>query len=171
MTSSSALVLQPSRRRASLYVLGCLGFVAAGTWIAYTGEELTPAFGWLAVVFFGLCAIVFLVNALPNSSCLTLTHEGFVVRSLFRSQPLVRWSEVERFEVGSLGGRSRMVVFYFAASFKRKLTGDAAGGKIMRLAQRIGGHEGALPDTYGLSAEDLATLMNEWRDRTVSPRI
>ena len=34
-----------------------------------------------------------------------------------------------------------------------------------KLSSAIGGYEGAIPETYGLSAEDLAAMMNDWRQR------
>jgi len=33
------------------------------------------------------------------------------------------------------------------------------------LARFIAGAEGALPDTYGMKADQLANLLNEWKSR------
>jgi hypothetical protein len=33
--------------------------------------------------------------------------------------------------------------------------------------RKLSGRNCALPDTFGLSAEDLANLMNAWRDRAI----
>jgi len=51
-----------------------------------------------------------------------------------------------------------MVVFNFAADFE-----GHAGAR--RIASWLTPYEGAMPDTYGMSCEDLAALMNECRER------
>jgi hypothetical protein len=45
---------------------------------------------------------------------------------------------------------------------------NVAGRKVAKLNVAITGHNAALPDTYGLSAHDLARLMTLWRDRAVA---
>ena len=42
--------------------------------------------------------------------------------------------------------------------------------KLSVLSRSIVGRNSALPDTYGLSPEDLQALMNGWRERALRPR-
>jgi len=49
-----------------------------------------------------------------------------------------------------------MVVFNYSDHYDRV--------KMMRgFARKIAGYEGALPDTYGMSADQLADLLNNWK--------
>jgi hypothetical protein len=34
-----------------------------------------------------------------------------------------------------------------------------------KLSSAIGGYKGALPETYGLSAEELAAMIDDWQQR------
>jgi hypothetical protein len=47
-------------------LLGALAFVAVGVWVL----SFEPVIGYLSIGFFGLCALAFGVNLLPNSSYL-----------------------------------------------------------------------------------------------------
>jgi hypothetical protein len=42
------------------------------------------------------------------------------------------------------------------------------GMTMAKLSVAIAGHNAGLPDTYGLSADDLARLMTAWRKRAVA---
>jgi hypothetical protein len=37
-----------------------------------------------------------------------------------------------------------------------------------KASRALSGHDSGLPDTYGLSAEDLAQLMIRWRERAIA---
>jgi hypothetical protein len=68
---------------------------------------------------------------------------------------------VTGFRVYDLPGGTRQVGFDFAPG------AEPAGS---RLASRLTGVQGALPNTYGLKAEELADLMNRWREEHASGR-
>jgi hypothetical protein len=76
----------------AVLVLGSLVFVAIGLWLL----PRDPLLALVCIIFFGLCALVGLVNILPNSSYLTLTEQGFLYASLFRKH-FVEWSNVQSF--------------------------------------------------------------------------
>lgn len=62
--------------------------------------------------------------------------------------------------MGRIGYRfkPKMVVFDFNAK--------ATDGTLAReMAKNMSGYEGALPDTYKKSAEELASLLNEWKEK------
>jgi hypothetical protein len=128
------------------------GFVAGSALMVREGDPV----GWAGILFFGAGVIVFCLLLLPGSAYLKLDPAGFTVCSLFRAHS-TRWYEVDSFEVGSIG-RHKLVVFNFSnlhrgQEFARKLS------------SAIGGYEGAPPETYGLSAQELAAMMNDWRQR------
>jgi hypothetical protein len=112
--------------------------------------------GRFVLGFFGLCCLAAVAQMLPWSSRLRLSPEGFSIRHMYRER-FFRWSEVSSFEVAKVG-QNPMVVFDFTDAY----TGARA---MRRLSRAMAGAEGALPDTYGRKADDLARLMNDWRAR------
>ena len=150
------VVLRPKKRSELTRLALSLVFVAVGALLGVSGSLL----GWLAVAFFGLCAIVFAVTLLPGAAYLRLERSGFAVCSLLRSDRLWRWDEVQGFRTYDLPGGVRHVGFDFAPGAQP--TGS-------ELAKRLARVEGALPSTYGLPAEDLAGLMNRWREQCLQP--
>lgn len=149
-------VLRPSRLKLLFLLLISSAFVAIG--LKMVSDGLTT--GWLCALFFGLCALVFVVQLLPNASYLQLNQNGFTVCALFRSYTL-NWTDVSAFEVAWVGvdrmKSNRMIVFNFSNNYRHHATAR-------RLAISIAGYEGALPDTYGLSHQNLADLLNEYRN-------
>jgi hypothetical protein len=132
-------------------VLGSLVFVSLGLWLLPREPNIARA----CIIFFGLCALVGLVNLLPNSSYLTLTEKGFLLVSLFRKH-FVEWSNVQSFVPVRIQRRS-MVGWNYSSEYR--------GSKRLRsVNSALAGVEAALPDTYGMPAEQLADLMNQLRD-------
>ncbi len=140
---------QPAKK--ALLALGAAVFVLLGVWLL----PREPRVALAGIIFFGLCALVGLVNLLPNSSYLTLTEKGFLFVSLFRKH-FVEWSDVQSFVPVRIQRRS-MVGWNYSPEFR--------GSKRLRsVNSAIAGVEAALPDTYGMPAEQLADLMNQLRD-------
>lgn len=146
------VVLRNSRRKMLLTLVASLAFVGAG----FLMLADHPVSGYASIIFFGLCALVFCINLLPNSSYLRLTSEGFTVCSTFRSRS-IEWRDVGPFGVTHIGTR-KMVVW-------DSLRAVSKLGKANRL---VCGYASALPDTYGLKAEELAELLNRLRDEHTS---
>lgn len=142
------VTLRSSRKKTLLMLAGSLAFVAGGIWMAHD----QPSTGYSGIIFFGLCAVTFGVQLLPNSSYLRLTAEGFTTCSLFRCHT-VRWQHVRTFGVGRIG--LKKVVGWDPAA-------DLPG--VLKATKAISGYASTLPDTYGLRAEELAALLNRLRD-------
>jgi hypothetical protein len=124
-------------------------FAASGVWMVSIEADR----GWLVLIFFALCLAVSAIMLLPGAGGLVLDAEGFVATSLFRSHRF-RWRDVNGFEPISVS-RQRMVGF-----------DDVTGGRtIGAINTALAGRNAALPDTYGFSADELAELMQRWRDR------
>ena len=112
--------------------------------------------GWLSAGFFGLGIPLALISLLPGSSYLQLTPNGIEVSSLYRKW-FVKWTDVQEFAPIRIATRE-MVGWNYSPSY--------TGQRLGRMAARgIAGIEAALPDTYGQSADALATLLNQWRTR------
>ncbi|HZA80839.1 MAG TPA: hypothetical protein VFC13_05125, partial [Actinomycetes bacterium] len=130
-----------------------LAFVAAPVWLIRRGQ----AGGWLALGFFGPCALIALLVPLATRNHLRLDPDRFTVTTPILTRSY-RWAEVDRFfPVGD--GTSGAVAFYLAAAAPRRR------GRSQRLTRRMFGYDDALPQTYGLPPERLAELLNRWKAR------
>jgi hypothetical protein len=153
MKNQNTFTLRTKPTKIILYLSGSLIFVAIGV-LTFEGTFIS----WLSIGFFGLCSLVFALLLLPNASYLQLTPEGFTMCSLFRSHSY-SWSEIEDFAVGKMAN-TETVVFNHSPFYKNQNT-------LRKTNKKFFGFEAGLPDTYGMSAEKLADLMNEWKRRFV----
>ena len=142
----------------AMYLAGSLVFVMGGIWGVKQGQPIL----WVPIVFFGLCSLVFLVQLHPESSSLTLTPEKFVVRSLFRSYEHT-WDEVDHFFPKNIAS-NKTVAFSYAPEY----TGQQQARKI---SSKIAGAEAALPDTFGMKPDELASMLNAWKQGNQPPRL
>ncbi len=138
-------------------MLVCLFFTLEGAWLISRGDNI----GWFASILFGLGCIVFILLLIPNSAYLQISEKGFEVRSLFRNH-FTPWEDVEEFGSGYIG-RNKLVIFNYSQNHNKY-------SLVKKIGRSISGVEGALPDTYGKSAEELAELLNEWRDKFLAEK-
>src|SRR5882724_3439764 len=152
MPPSPELILYPSRTKHLLFLLLCAAFAVGGVLMIRDDQGWE---GWFVVGVFGPGAAIFAVQLLPGASWLRLTPSGFCFCTLFRKSAFIDWASVSPFGVTPISG-NKMVVF------------STEKGRRSRLAPvniALTGETEALPDTYGRSAESLAKLLNEWRER------
>ena len=159
------VMLRVSRLKVLALLAASLAFVAGGILlIVFVKDDPEARLAGLAgILFFGACALIGAVMLLPGAGSLTLDVGGFEVCSLFRRNRIT-WPQASRFTVTTLplpDADSQHMVGYdddrlkgFGAEFSRDKIGRNA----------------ALPDTYGLSHEELARLMTEWRERALARR-
>jgi hypothetical protein len=147
------VTLRPSRMKWLLVLLAGGVFAFGGYLMLADGDP----WGWFVLVFFGAVAIVAAIVLLPGAGGLTLDRNGFRVANPFRgsSSP---WHEVSGFEPVSIPPSGQKLVVYDDIT----LTGNIA-----TLNVAIVGRNASLPDTYGLTADDLARLMTLWQDRAM----
>jgi hypothetical protein len=149
------VTLYPSRRKWALVLAVCGSFAAGGVWMV---AEKAP-WGWFVLVFFLIGAIVAAAALLPGAGALTLDGSGFESTNLFRRSRL-RWRDVTGFKAGVIPPSGRRFVLFDDIT--------AQDRAIARINTAILGRNGALPDTYGLSADDLADLMRRWHERATA---
>jgi len=152
------LTFRPSKLKTFSLLALSLAFVTLGAW-AGAAKANTGAI--VGIVFFAACGLVFSIQLHPRASYLTLKHDGFVCCSLFRSFE-VKWEEVQGFGTRSFN-HNNMVVFDYSPEFSKHVTGR-------RLSKSLAGCEGALPDTYGFKAAELAGILNHLRDLHLANR-
>jgi hypothetical protein len=127
--------------------------------LARDGRQATLEVAWVTVAFFGTGCLISIIALLPGAAELTLDGEGFVMRNLFRRFSF-RWRDVGDFAAVQIS-MQKAVAFNQHSPPERAL----AAMNVMLV-----GHNSALPDTYGLTAEDLARLMALWRARATENR-
>jgi len=151
IANQDTITLRTKPTKALLYLFVCLLFVVIGVSI-FKGALID----WFGIGFFGLGCIVFVLQLVPNASYLRLTPEGFTMCSLFRSHSY-RWTETKTFAARYVS-HMKTVVFNYSPSYTKQIA-------MRKMNKKLFGVESCLPDTYGMSAEELADLMNKWKRR------
>lgn len=152
------LTLHASRSRFLMLFAGSASFVAIGAVLMV--QDGSDAKLWFCVLFFGLCATVFAINLLPGSASLTLDKDGFRVKQFWFIRKS-RWKNVTSIDAGYLPPSRTKTVRYNDTQW--------SGWRLARWETAKLDYNAVLPDTYGMSADDLAALMVQWRDRVLGP--
>jgi hypothetical protein len=164
MPVEETLKLVPSKRKwivlGSVFVLFAVGFAVlyASTPRVDPSDDSPLVIGSL-IVLFAVGAAASFMMLLPGRAYLLLTPEGFTAHNVFKSRTF-RWAEIDSFSVMPFRG-TRLVVFTLSPEGKLR-TVESVWRK---LNKAVGGGDDNLPDTYGMSPEALADLMNQWRKK------
>jgi len=139
-----------SRWRSVRFLVISLAFVAGGIIILYRNPWVaweSIAVGWATIAFFGFGVIVFAIQVI-HPSVLVMDAEGFEARFSFQRKDHRRsWQECSAFSTMTTGA-TKLVVY----------------------TAKTGG-DGAVQVGYGgLSADELAALMNRYRDENHASR-
>jgi hypothetical protein len=149
--------LIPSRTK--WCVVGLLGMLMAAasgfvTFISHSSLDpqawIGMVFGIVGLAFFGGGTLISFVKLWPGANSLRLDEKGFEVVNFFRKKYYF-WDQTSDFAVTSNSPISGFVIF---RETMRRL---GVSEKIR--AAFAGGRNCKLPDTYGLSAQNLAQLM------------
>ena len=144
--------LETSRLRMAILVLGASAFVACSA----LGVRDEPYVAYASAAFFGLCALIGLVNLLPGSSYLEIRSDCFVFCSMFRSRT-VKWEHVREFSTYRIG-RTERVGWKYAA-------GHGHFKRLSQINNSLAGVDAGLPDNYGLKAPELKLALDAARTR------
>ncbi len=145
--------IESSRLKASLSLLGSLVFVAIG--VMMVRDPLVSTKGWLALVFFGVCAAAFAV-LLFRPQVLILDKDGFMISGGFvRSPKKVLWRDVEGFFVYRLPRGGKMIGYNLQPAARKQTA-------LSKIARSFGA-DGALPKGWPGSAEKMADELNAYR--------
>jgi Bacterial PH domain len=146
------VILYPKKSSAFLLLLVCSVFVAVGLWVG--SKEGWPAY--LCAAFFAVGILAAIIQMLPGSSSLRVDEKGLTIVNLFRASEIT-WEAVDHFCVVTMAQTGvkvhEMVGINFAPSYDAARLGR-------QFAKAITGCEGALPDTYGKKADELAAFLN-----------
>ncbi len=150
-----AMELKPDRMRWLVVFLISAGFVAIAVWIG-PGD---PMLFWGAGGFFVVCALIATPLMFGVGANLKLDRQGFACRTLFRTFRR-EWRECSVFHPVTAGLRT-----FVGFSTPRD---EAAHPELSPFNRNLAGASGMLPDTFGLSAEELSDLMNRFRARAMA---
>lgn len=137
-------VAHQSRWRLALFLVGALTFVGGGLWMigafgpAPTSNrhspEVTSAVAWLAILFFGLCAVVIAKRLFEGGEALRIDRSGISFAAW--SDQTIPWSEITDISEWSFRGQRSIIlhlrdpgrfpgkgVLGFATRANRALTG------------------------------------------------
>ncbi len=87
------IALRNSRKKNTLFLLVCAGFVAMGVFLLAAGDPSDAWIGWLSVAFFGTGAVVFVRQLLDARPRLVVNDAGVEDRTL--GGGLISWGEIE----------------------------------------------------------------------------
>ena len=147
------ITLYPSKTKTILLLIVSLIFTFGGIFLIQKGDN----FGWVVLSFFGLGTMVFIIMLLPNSTYLKISEEGIETKSLFQKSKILPWNSIEIFGTGYIGLNEKVTLNFSENHDKQKLGRE--------IASSISGFEGALPNTYGMSASKLAELLNDYKNK------
>jgi hypothetical protein len=146
------LIIPGSRKKALLVLLIGTGFVVGGIFLILKGE----AWGWLVAGFFGPAIPVALWMLSPNNSYLKLDRNGVEMKTFWRPMQ-IKWTDVDDFFVTTIYG-NKMVGIRYSSTYRSMNIGR-------KLASAISGVEGALPNHFQSSPEEICEKLNQWRQR------
>ena len=149
------LRLQGDRSFAIVAVVGSL--LLAGASLAFASSMGAP--GRWGAVLFGIGVIGFGAQLIPGMMYLELTPQGFAFRQLLRTYRYP-WKDVSAFF--PLPRRRWSIGFTLTPTLN--LPDSRSVPRIIRNIG-AGGIQAYVKGDYGVSREELARLMNQWRDR------
>ena len=147
--------LRPSLRKWSVMLVASAAVVA----LSLSGIVLRIEPTWLCwflVALFGAFMVAAVV--VPTLLGLRLDSDGFTIVGIGGRSRLVRWQDANHFQAVEPYPCITQVAFDIA---------DAKKGWSPSVLQ---GHTHSLGEDFGMTADDLATLMNRWRERAISPQ-
>ncbi|RFP13521.1 hypothetical protein D0T23_13955 [Duganella sp. BJB475] len=157
---SDVIVVSGNKMKAALVFLGSTAFVAIGVAMIRSGDND----GWGAVVFFGLCLLVSLYMLMPNAIRLKIDKNGVEMKTLFKPIKLA-WSDVETFYVGGIRtglSTTKLIGIKYSSTYNKARAGR-------QFSSSLTGMEGALPNHFSKSAEELCALLNDAKRRWSQP--
>jgi len=157
ITPGDVLWLHASRTKSIFGLSLCLPGFFMTLYLLSKGEWLNKN-DWveiLAPTFFGFWVVFFVFQLLPGCSGLKLDTEGFTILSWYRKKKIF-WSDVESFHVSTVY-TTPVVVWNFSPAYLERHPEKKASQNAER--------DRSFLDTYGTHAEDLAELLNQWREK------
>ena len=158
--------LYPSRAKFIFLLLVCLLFTVCGILVANAGEQ----WGHLVYLICGLSSAACVLIMRKQTNYLRLGDNEFEIATLARKRR-IKWEDVDSFGIVSVdiynGGYWTLIGW----DYKKGVSAPPLAILGSRThSKRVVGKEDTLPDTYGMKAKDLLSLMNEYLDASRTAR-
>jgi hypothetical protein len=127
-------IYRPSKKTWILVLLVCVVFAAIGCAVIRSSGGRDRLFNLGGILFFGVGALVALVQFVPNSSFLQVGPDGLTIRTMWRNT-FYRWSDIESFGVAS--------AFHSGVGLNFSPTYAGGARKLRAFLRRLTGFEGA----------------------------
>jgi len=118
MNPADETVIELSKNKILLTILGSIGFVGLGTWLMFCHITVwhLPLIvihlaGFISVVFFGACGIYGFKKLFDKKPGLIFNSSGIVDNSSGVAAGFIPWSEVIRAEVSELNKQKMLIIF------------------------------------------------------------
>jgi len=158
LRTGEPIVLRPrSGRRAWAFLL-CLLFTGVAAVTVPTAPSVIAAAG---VAMFGLVMLLATVQLIPGRASLRIAREGLVARTPLRTRRWA-WNDIEHFRGYEI---QQPYVSTKHVGFDRRDLTPSRQGLWRTVSRGMSGVDETLPDTYGLSHDDLAQLLDDARER------
>ena len=158
--------LYSSRAKFVFLLLVCLLFTLGGIQAASAGEQ----WGHLVYLICGLSSAACVLIMVKQTNYLRLGDNEFEIATLARKRR-IKWEDVDSFGIVSVdiynGGYWTLIGWDYKKGVSAPplaILGSSTHSK------RVVGKEDTLPDTYGMKAKDLLSLMNEYLDASRTAR-
>ena len=154
----AGVTLRTPRAKLIFFLVSTLlfGFSLAGMALFSDMSAVEKAVMWIGAAGCAAAIPAFMIPILRGST-LRLDEQGMQVWQGLKASTH-RWSDVSEFSVVDVG--IPMVIFDDEATMTK--------GGVAEINRHLVGRAGGLPDTYGMPAEHLAWLLNEWRARALA---
>ncbi|MDP8909480.1 MAG: rhomboid family intramembrane serine protease [Chloroflexota bacterium] len=152
------LTLRPRRLKWILVALGCGGFALLFLVLLLSAPGLFVALG---LAFFGPLTVVSVWQLVPGAAYLQIGPQGLVLKGPLRTLRH-SWDEVEHFQVYEV--RTQYSTQRFVGFDLRDRVPESQSFW-QTLSRGISGVDAGLPDTYGRDPDELAELLQTYRDR------
>lgn len=153
------VTLRPGRGKWILILVFLVAFyIAAAAMMLQFGEAAAAVI--VGCVVFAPGILVAGLCLIPSSGCLMLDEHGFEMTRFFRRQ-WFQWRDVSGFQAATITLRM-MPLGVVGFDWSR------ANPRIRDMNRKMMQRDMALADTYGLTAPELADLMENWRARALA---
>ena len=160
MVPINEVIVGPSRLKAfSLFALPLL-LIGLAAGLGYYQEGKVE--GWIIALLIGLVSFVVITQLLLRRTCyLRLTPEGVTIRIGFRKS-FYTWDAIEEFRVVEKSFRllpmGVLVVFDFPEGSRHRTA-------LRQAAHAVTGYHDSFANVFDRDAEELAAMLNQWREQ------
>jgi len=150
--TDDVVIFKGNRKKAIVMLFASAAFAALGLPLISEGKAL----GWAMSGFFGLGIPVSIFMIRPNATYLKLDKSGVEMKTMFAPMRL-KWTDVESFYISEMY-MTKMIGITYSKSYKKM-------NILRKLTSSLTGVEGALPDNFKSSPEEICQLLNIWKMR------